>query len=165
VFGRVERGEYVFDFRTIRRDEIPVIAAALLSAECEKNAHGHVLVGLLDRGRRLVPEASPGARLIQELRRLGRGAAYVGYAELVRIRWKVHLCHFNLRPDIARRRPNVNSGTAPADCQTRRVTTLRQRLMIVGSAGAQMSEAVEQGRLAGQRVFGDSRCAASVAAS
>jgi len=32
VFGRVERGEYVLDFRTIRRDEIPIIAAALLSA-------------------------------------------------------------------------------------------------------------------------------------
>ncbi|MCX6842494.1 MAG: L-seryl-tRNA(Sec) selenium transferase [candidate division WOR-3 bacterium] len=31
VFGRVERGEYVLDFRTIRRDEIPIIAAALLS--------------------------------------------------------------------------------------------------------------------------------------
>ena len=32
VFGRVEKGEYVLDFRTIRRDEIPIIAAALLSA-------------------------------------------------------------------------------------------------------------------------------------
>jgi L-seryl-tRNA(Ser) seleniumtransferase len=32
VFGRVERGEYVLDFRTLRRDEIPIIAAALLSA-------------------------------------------------------------------------------------------------------------------------------------
>jgi L-seryl-tRNA(Ser) seleniumtransferase len=32
VFGRVERGEYLLDFRTIRRDEIPVIASALLSA-------------------------------------------------------------------------------------------------------------------------------------
>jgi L-seryl-tRNA(Ser) seleniumtransferase len=32
VFGRVERGEYVLDFRTIRRDEIPIIASALLSA-------------------------------------------------------------------------------------------------------------------------------------
>ena len=31
VFGRVERGEYVLDFRTIRRDEVPIIAAALLS--------------------------------------------------------------------------------------------------------------------------------------
>ena len=29
VFGRVERGEYVLDFRTIRRDEIPIIAQAL----------------------------------------------------------------------------------------------------------------------------------------
>jgi L-seryl-tRNA(Ser) seleniumtransferase len=32
VFGRVERGEYVLDFRTLRRDEVPIIAAALLSA-------------------------------------------------------------------------------------------------------------------------------------
>jgi L-seryl-tRNA(Ser) seleniumtransferase len=32
VFGRVERGEYLLDFRTLRHDEIPVIAAALLSA-------------------------------------------------------------------------------------------------------------------------------------
>ena len=32
VFGRVEKGEYVLDFRTLRRDEIPIIAAALLSA-------------------------------------------------------------------------------------------------------------------------------------
>ncbi len=32
VFGRVERGEYVLDFRTIRRDEIPIIAQALLAA-------------------------------------------------------------------------------------------------------------------------------------
>jgi L-seryl-tRNA(Ser) seleniumtransferase len=32
VFGRVEKGEYVLDFRTLRRDEIPVIAAALLAA-------------------------------------------------------------------------------------------------------------------------------------
>ena len=32
VFGRVEKGEYVLDFRTIHRDEIPIIAAALLSA-------------------------------------------------------------------------------------------------------------------------------------
>jgi L-seryl-tRNA(Ser) seleniumtransferase len=32
VFGRVEKGEYVLDFRTIRRDEIPIIAAALLAA-------------------------------------------------------------------------------------------------------------------------------------
>jgi L-seryl-tRNA(Ser) seleniumtransferase len=32
VFGRVERGEYLLDFRTIRRDEIPIIAAALISA-------------------------------------------------------------------------------------------------------------------------------------
>jgi len=31
VFGRVEKGEYLLDFRTIRRDEIPVIAYALLS--------------------------------------------------------------------------------------------------------------------------------------
>jgi len=31
VFGRIERGEYILDFRTIRRDEIPTIAAALLS--------------------------------------------------------------------------------------------------------------------------------------
>jgi L-seryl-tRNA(Ser) seleniumtransferase len=32
VFGRVEKGEYVLDFRTLRRDEIPIIAAALLAA-------------------------------------------------------------------------------------------------------------------------------------
>jgi len=32
VFGRVERGEYLLDFRTIRRDEIPIVASALLSA-------------------------------------------------------------------------------------------------------------------------------------
>ena len=32
VFGRVEKGEYVLDFRTLRRDEIPIIASALLSA-------------------------------------------------------------------------------------------------------------------------------------
>ncbi len=32
VFGRVEKGVYVLDFRTLRRDEIPVIAAALLVA-------------------------------------------------------------------------------------------------------------------------------------
>jgi L-seryl-tRNA(Ser) seleniumtransferase len=32
VFGRVEHGEYVLDFRTIRADEIPLIAAALLDA-------------------------------------------------------------------------------------------------------------------------------------
>jgi len=32
VFGRVERGEYVLDLRTIRRDEIPIIAATLLAA-------------------------------------------------------------------------------------------------------------------------------------
>ena len=32
VFGRVERGEYLLDFRTLRRDEIPIIAAALLAA-------------------------------------------------------------------------------------------------------------------------------------
>jgi L-seryl-tRNA(Ser) seleniumtransferase len=32
VFGRVEKDEYVLDFRTLRRDEIPVIAAALLAA-------------------------------------------------------------------------------------------------------------------------------------
>ncbi len=31
VFGRVEHGEYVLDFRTIRRDEIPIIASALLA--------------------------------------------------------------------------------------------------------------------------------------
>ena len=31
VFGRVEHGEYVLDFRTIRRDEIPIIADALLA--------------------------------------------------------------------------------------------------------------------------------------
>ena len=31
VFGRVEKGEYLLDFRTLRRDEIPIIAAALLS--------------------------------------------------------------------------------------------------------------------------------------
>jgi hypothetical protein len=32
VFGRVEKGEYVLDFRTLRRDEIPIIASALLAA-------------------------------------------------------------------------------------------------------------------------------------
>lgn len=32
VFGRVEHDEYVLDFRTIRRDEIPIIAQALLKA-------------------------------------------------------------------------------------------------------------------------------------
>ena len=32
VFGRVEKGEYVLDFRTLRRDEIPIIAAALIAA-------------------------------------------------------------------------------------------------------------------------------------
>lgn len=32
VFGRVERGEYLLDFRTIREDEIPLIAQALLSS-------------------------------------------------------------------------------------------------------------------------------------
>ncbi len=32
VFGRVEKGEYLLDFRTIRRDEIPIIVAALLAA-------------------------------------------------------------------------------------------------------------------------------------
>ena len=32
VFGRVEKGEYVLDFRTIRRDEIPIISVALLAA-------------------------------------------------------------------------------------------------------------------------------------
>ena len=32
VFGRVEKGEYLLDFRTLRRDEIPVIASALLAA-------------------------------------------------------------------------------------------------------------------------------------
>jgi len=32
VFGRVEKGEYILDFRTIRRDEITIIAAALVSA-------------------------------------------------------------------------------------------------------------------------------------
>jgi L-seryl-tRNA(Ser) seleniumtransferase len=32
VFGRVEHGEYLLDFRTLRRDEIPIIAAALLVA-------------------------------------------------------------------------------------------------------------------------------------
>jgi L-seryl-tRNA(Ser) seleniumtransferase len=32
VFGRVEKGEYLLDFRTLRRDEIPTIAVALLSA-------------------------------------------------------------------------------------------------------------------------------------
>jgi L-seryl-tRNA(Ser) seleniumtransferase len=31
VFGRVEKGEYVLDFRTLRRDEIPIIASALLA--------------------------------------------------------------------------------------------------------------------------------------
>jgi hypothetical protein len=97
VFGRVERGQYVLDFRTIRCDEIPIIAAALLSAlqpaECEQHADGHVLVRLLDRGRRLVAEAAPGAGLIQEQQRLGRGAANVGDAEFVRSRWKARLCH------------------------------------------------------------------------
>jgi hypothetical protein len=32
VFGRVERGEYVLDFRTLRADEVPIVAAALLAA-------------------------------------------------------------------------------------------------------------------------------------
>jgi seryl-tRNA(Sec) selenium transferase len=32
VFGRVEKGEYLLDFRTLRRDEIPIIVTALLSA-------------------------------------------------------------------------------------------------------------------------------------
>ena len=32
VFGRVEHDEYALDFRTIRRDEIPTIAAALLAS-------------------------------------------------------------------------------------------------------------------------------------
>ena len=32
VFGRVEHGEYLLDFRTLRRDEIPIIASALLAA-------------------------------------------------------------------------------------------------------------------------------------
>jgi L-seryl-tRNA(Ser) seleniumtransferase len=32
VFGRVERGAYLLDFRTVRRDEIPLIAVALLTA-------------------------------------------------------------------------------------------------------------------------------------
>ncbi len=32
VFGRVEHDEYLLDFRTIRRDEIPLIAQALLAA-------------------------------------------------------------------------------------------------------------------------------------
>ncbi len=32
VFGRIEHDEYVLDFRTIRKDEIPLIAQALLSA-------------------------------------------------------------------------------------------------------------------------------------
>jgi len=32
VFGRVEKGEYLLDFRTLRQDEIPIIAAALQSA-------------------------------------------------------------------------------------------------------------------------------------
>jgi len=32
VFGRVEKGEYQLDFHTLRRDEIPIIAAALLAA-------------------------------------------------------------------------------------------------------------------------------------
>jgi hypothetical protein len=31
MFGRVEKGEYLLDFRTLRRDEIPIIADALLS--------------------------------------------------------------------------------------------------------------------------------------
>jgi hypothetical protein len=112
VFGRVERGQYVLDFRTIRRDEIPIIARALLSvlqpAECKKHAHSNVLVRPLDRGRRFVAEAAPGACLIQEQQRLGRGAADVGDAELVRSRWEAHLCHFDLRLDIARHRPDVN---------------------------------------------------------
>ncbi|MEO0081705.1 MAG: L-seryl-tRNA(Sec) selenium transferase [candidate division WOR-3 bacterium] len=32
VFGRVENDEYVLDFRTIRRDEVPLVAQALLAA-------------------------------------------------------------------------------------------------------------------------------------
>jgi len=32
VFGRVEKGEYLLDFRTLRSDEIPIIASALLAA-------------------------------------------------------------------------------------------------------------------------------------
>jgi hypothetical protein len=32
VFGRVERGEYLLGFRTLRRDEIPIIASALIAA-------------------------------------------------------------------------------------------------------------------------------------
>jgi L-seryl-tRNA(Ser) seleniumtransferase len=32
VFGRVEKGEYLLDFRTLRRDEIPIIVSALLYA-------------------------------------------------------------------------------------------------------------------------------------
>ena len=32
VFGPVEKGEYLLDFRTIRRDEIPIMVAALLAA-------------------------------------------------------------------------------------------------------------------------------------
>jgi hypothetical protein len=123
VFGRVERGQYVLDFRTIRRDEIPLIARALLSAfqpaECEKHADSHVLVRLLDSGRRLVAEAVPRAGLIQEQQRLGRGAADVGDTELVRRQGKVRLCHFDLRLDIAQRRPVVNPGTALADDQVR----------------------------------------------
>jgi L-seryl-tRNA(Ser) seleniumtransferase len=31
VFGRVEQGEYLLDFRTLRKDEIPVVADALLA--------------------------------------------------------------------------------------------------------------------------------------
>jgi hypothetical protein len=32
VFGRVEKGEYLLGFRTLRRDEIPIIASALIAA-------------------------------------------------------------------------------------------------------------------------------------
>ncbi|MBM3315019.1 L-seryl-tRNA(Sec) selenium transferase [candidate division WOR-3 bacterium] len=32
VFGRVEHDEYLLDFRTIRRDEVPIVAEALLAA-------------------------------------------------------------------------------------------------------------------------------------
>lgn len=32
VFGRVEHGEYVLDFRTLRSDEIPIVADALINA-------------------------------------------------------------------------------------------------------------------------------------
>ncbi|MEO0070476.1 MAG: L-seryl-tRNA(Sec) selenium transferase [candidate division WOR-3 bacterium] len=32
VFGRIEKGEYLLDFRTIRSDEIPIVAEALISA-------------------------------------------------------------------------------------------------------------------------------------